>query len=78
MTPAEAAMLLERLPAAFVKLQLVRLLEWQATKGLALVHMGWYLRCLQYADAPRPPKTVQAQACREAVKALTAGIGSSA
>lgn len=56
MTPADAARRLEQLPPATVKLRLVELLEWQASKGKSLVNFGWYLRCLFFKEEPRPTK----------------------
>ena len=73
MTPSEAAKFLERLPASFLKLELIKLLEWQATRGKALMHMGWYLRCLKYRDQPRLP--VAGAEGRARVKSLTHTIG---
>lgn len=54
MTPSEAALKLDRLPPALVKLKLVELLEWQARNDKKLVHIGWYLRCIFFEQEPRP------------------------
>ena len=47
MTAQEAAEFLEGLPPVTIKLRLVELLEWQAKKGLSVVHLNWYLRKLR-------------------------------
>ena len=73
MTPLEAAELLERMEPAALKLHLVELLEWQVQHGKALVHIGWYLRCLQYQQTPRYSK--RGQQIHTKLVALSHGIG---
>ena len=67
MTAYDAATFLESLPPVTIKLRLVELLEWQAAKGKAVVHLNWYLRKL------REPQMKPGQRTRMAD--LTAGIG---
>ena len=67
MTAQEAATFLESLPPVTIKLKRVDLLEWQAKRGLSVVHLNWYIRKLQ------EPKMSQESLSR--LRSLTQTVG---
>ena len=75
MTPTEAAVLVERLPAATVKLKLFELLEWQAAHQKRCVNLTWYIRRIYYQERPRLRTSPLAKEVRARLEALTNGIG---
>ena len=56
MTPSDAALKLDRLPPALVKLKLVELLEWQAAHNKRIINLAWYLNTIFFEQEPRPTK----------------------